>query len=54
MRLALTPDGRKTPSGIGLFPAPASDREVRRVALAVAGGASVAALLRTGKGARRR
>ncbi len=50
----LTPDGRKTPSGIGLFPAPDDHREVRRLATAVAGGASVAALLRTGKGARRR
>ena len=54
VRLALTPDGRKTPSGIGLFPAPDDDREVRRLATAVAGSASVAALLRTGKGARRR
>ena len=54
VRLALTPEGRKAPSGIGLFPAPDSSREVRRVATAVAGGASVAALLRTGKGARRR
>jgi hypothetical protein len=53
VRLALTPDGRKTPSGIGLFPAPANDREVRRVAIAVAGGASIASLLRTGKGRRR-
>jgi len=51
VRLALTPDGRKTPSGIGLFPAPANDREVRRVAIAVAGGASIASLLRTGGGA---
>ena len=54
VRLALTPEGRKTPSGIGLFPAPANDRDVRRVALGVAGSASVAALLRTGKGAHRR
>jgi hypothetical protein len=53
VRLALTPDGRKTPSGIGLFAAPANDREVRRVAIAVAGGASIASLLRTGKGRRR-
>ena len=53
VRLALTPDGRKSPSGIGLFPAPADDREVRRVAMAVAGSASVAALLRIGKGAHR-
>jgi hypothetical protein len=47
VRLALTPEGRKAPSGIGLFPAPASDRAVRRVALAVAGSASIAALLRS-------
>ena len=50
VRLPLTPEGRKTPSGIGLFPAPANDREVRRVAIAVAGGASIASLLRTGGG----
>jgi carbonic anhydrase len=50
--LALTPDGRKTPSGIGLFPAPVSDREVRRLATAVAASASIAALLRMGSGAK--
>ena len=44
--------GRKTSSGIGLFPAPDDDRAVGRIAAAVAAGASVAALLRTGKGAR--
>ena len=32
VRLPLTPDGRKAPSGIGLFPAPDGDREVRRLA----------------------
>jgi len=53
VRLALTPDGRKTPSGIGLFPAPADDHEARRLATAVAGSASVAALLQTKEGARR-
>ena len=53
VRLALTPDGRQTPSGIGLFPAPASDHDVRRAATAVAGSASVAALLRSAGGARR-
>jgi carbonic anhydrase len=54
VRLALTPDGRKAPSGIGLFPAPADHGEVHRLASAVAGSASVAALLRMGRGARRR
>jgi carbonic anhydrase len=54
VRLAVTPDGRTTPSGIGLFPAPDDDDEVRRLATAVAGSASVAALLRMGGGARRR
>jgi hypothetical protein len=53
VRLALAPEGRKAPSGIGLFPAPASDRAVRRVALAVAGSASIAALLRSAGGAER-
>ena len=53
VRLALTPDRRKKPSGIGLFPAPDDDRAVGRIVAAVAAGASVAALLRTGKGARR-
>ena len=52
VRLALTPHGRKTPSGIGLFPAPADDHEARRLATAVAGSASVAALLRTGSDAK--
>jgi carbonic anhydrase len=54
VRLPLAPDGRKTPSGIGLFPAPDGDREVRRLATAVAGSASIAALLRTGRGAKGR
>ena len=54
VRLAVTPDGRKRPSGIGLFPAPDDDDEVRRLAMAVASSASVAALLRMGRGARRR
>jgi len=54
VRLAITPDARKTPSGIGRFPAPADDREARRIATAVAGSASVAALLRTGSDARGR
>lgn len=53
VRLAITPEGRKTPSGIGLFAAPADDHDARRVALAVAGSASVTALLRKGKGAHR-
>jgi carbonic anhydrase len=53
VRLALTPEGRKTPSGIGLFPAPADDREARRIATAVAGSASVAALLRAAGGVAR-
>lgn len=50
VRLPLTPEGRKAPSGIGLFPAPDGDRDVRRLAARVAGSASVAALLRTGRG----
>ncbi len=53
VRLPFAASGRKTPSGIGLFPAPDDDRAVGRIAAAVAAGASVAALLRTGKGARR-
>jgi hypothetical protein len=52
VRLPFATGGRNTPSGIGLFPAPDDDREVSRIADAVAAGASVAALLRTGKGAR--
>ena len=54
VRLALAPDGHKTPSGIGLFPAPDGDREVHRLATTVAGSATIAALLRTGKGGPRR
>ncbi len=45
VRLPLAPVGRKTPSGIGLFPAPEGDHALRRLATAVAGSASIAALL---------
>jgi carbonic anhydrase len=49
VRLPVAPDGRKTPSGIGLLPAPDDDHEFRRLAATVARSASIAALLRTGK-----
>ena len=54
VRLPLAPDGRKEPSGIGLFPTPEDDGDVRRLAFTVARSAAIAALLRTGEGARRR
>jgi carbonic anhydrase len=53
VRLPLAPDGRKEPSGIGLFPTPEGDRDLRRLAITVARSATIAALLHSGDGARR-